>query len=80
MFSVLGLLMDGRHLSQADIAAHLNVSKSTVTRVLKEARTVYGVRIERIGGKRWGNYQIEDWGTLDQNAIKRVTALYKARP
>lgn len=76
LFALLGALTEDKRHTQSDLAAQLQISKSTVTRLLSEARTTFGMRIE------WkdGRYQIEDWGTFDPHAIKRGKAPYKVRP
>jgi len=51
------------------------LSDSTIKGIRKRLEDEFAVRILRQGSKRFGFYEIEDWGILDKDAVLKYEKL-----
>lgn len=65
---LLTTLDQNGEISQQGLADYLNMSKTTVTRLLRRVRDDYGVIINRPIGSDV-KYIIADWGLFDREAV-----------
>ena len=56
--AVLALMRDNPSITREEIASHLDISPATASRTIKAL--VEAKRIARVGGRRFGHWQVAD--------------------